>query len=335
METSYRNLRGLNQSLLKKILSSPASFLKEQNRTEESAGEHFVFGSMVDDLLLSKGSFEDKYYIMEEGSITDSFKSITQYVYDYTLTDDSVWDLKDPKLEPIILKAYQVYAYQARQKDETKLKNFREKCQTYYDSLISSKGKKIVAKEDYNKAVICVASLKSDEHTAKYISKDDTTEEWNHKVIEFTVDGYKCKGELDKVFINHKEKTITPIDYKTTGTSVYSFNYDFWKFRYDFQAAFYFTGITKDPEVVALMEKGYLLKHFVYIVAEKESHNSPMIFRVPNAVIQVGWHGGILSTGRKIEGVKQALARYDFHIRADKWDYPQEYYTKGFVDIEV
>lgn len=333
--TSYRELAGLNQSLLKKILVSPATFLKEKNRTGDSEGEHFVFGSMVDDLLLNPQSFDDKYYVMEEGSISDTFKSITQYVYDYTLTDNGIWSLNDAKLEPIILEAYKVYSYQGRWGDATKLKNFREKCQTYYDSLVSAKGKKIVNKSDYSKAVICVASLKGDPYTGQYHSHDKNTEEWRHKVIQFELLGYRMKGELDKVFIDHVNKTITPIDYKTTGTSVNSFNFDFWKFRYDFQAAFYWMGLSKDPEIKKLVEQGYQLKHFMYIVVEKESINPPMIFRVPNAVTEIGWAGGKLSSGKKLEGIIQAISRYDFHYKNNKWDYPIEYYTNKFVDIEI
>ena len=140
---------------------------------------------------------------------------------------------------------------------------------------------------------------------------------------------------MDKVFIDHTAKTITPIDYKTTGTSVDSFNYDFWRFRYDFQAAFYWTGLSLDPEIVKLREKGYKLLHFMYIVVERDSNNSPLIFRVPNAVTSIGWLGGTISNGKKLEGVTQALERYAFHNHNNKWDKPKEAYKKGFIDIQI
>ena len=102
MEVSYRNLRGLNQSLLKKILISPSSFQREKERKTDSEEDHFVFGSMVDDLLLNPKSFEDKYYVMEEGSLSDSFKNITRYVKDYVVSTGRTISFTEKELEPIL-----------------------------------------------------------------------------------------------------------------------------------------------------------------------------------------------------------------------------------------
>ena len=38
---------------------------------------------------------------------------------------------------------------------------------------------------------------------------------------------------------------------------------------------------------------------------------------------------------KKLEGIIQAISRYDFHYKNNKWDYPTEYYTNKFVDIEI
>ena len=69
MENSYRKLEGLNQSLLKKILVSPGAFIKQRDNQEDSEQSHFVFGSLVDDMLLSDIDIEDKYYILKDKSV--------------------------------------------------------------------------------------------------------------------------------------------------------------------------------------------------------------------------------------------------------------------------
>jgi hypothetical protein len=62
----YRRMQKLNQSLLKKILISPRSFLEAQKKyqqQDDSTEEHFVFGSMVDLMLTgTKAEFDEKYY---------------------------------------------------------------------------------------------------------------------------------------------------------------------------------------------------------------------------------------------------------------------------------
>jgi hypothetical protein len=328
----YREMVGLNQSLLKKILYSPSLFMAEKNREEDSDKEHFIFGSLVDDLLLNpKLNIEDKYQIMEESGISDTLKSITQHILDSN--EEYSWE--DPEMDAVILNACDIYKYQTKWKAETRVNKIRQECRTYFHNLKWAKGKIIIPKEEYSKAVICVSALKADPYTSKYHSKDSNTEEWRHKIIQFEYNGHTIKGELDKVFIDHVNKTITPIDYKTTGTTVYSFNYDFWKFRYDFQAAVYYQGLKEDSDVKALIEDGYILNHFLYIVVEKEMKNPPMIFKVSNAVMHVGWTGGTLSSGRELEGFRQAIQRYEFHISEDKWDYPMEYYQKKCLEIEL
>lgn len=332
---NYRELDGLNQSLLKKILVSPAAFIKQRDKQGDSEKDHFVFGSLVDDMLLSDFDLDEKYFIMEDSKLSDVLKSVTRYMFDY-INNCKVpvkWNTVDT--DAIIIEACDEYDYQPRWKTATRIKNIKEKCEPYYLSLVESKGKIIIPEVDYYKATVCVAALKTDTYTKKYFSKEEHVEVWKHKVITFTLKGIDFKGELDKVFIDHAEKTIEPIDYKTTGKTIYGFRLDFWKFRYDFQSAVYFYGISKDPEVKKLLDKGYKLLHFKYIVVETEMHNSPMIFKVSNATMDIGWKGGTLSSGRYYEGFLQALDRFIFHKSTDTWDYPMEYYKKGYLDIEI
>jgi len=329
----YRELDGLNQSLLKKILVSPAAFLKQRDQQGDSEETHFVFGSLVDDMLLGDFDLDEKYYVLQDSDISQVLKNITQYVFDYMNTCETPveWD----SMDTVILQACNEYEYQSRWKDETRVNKIKTQCLTYFQSLYAAAGKKIVSEEEYYKATVCIAALKTDDYTKKHFSKAKDVESWNHKVITFQYKGYDFKGELDKVFIDHTNKTIEPIDYKTTGSPITSFNHDFWKFRYDFQAAVYFFGISQDPEVVALVKKGYKLLHFKYIVVEKEMNNPPMVHKVTNAVSQIGWSGGTLSSGRKLEGFLQALERFTFHQSTDQWKFPMEYYKNGYLDIRV
>ena len=65
----------------------------------------------------------------------------------------------------------------------------------------------------------------------KYLKPGPNQQLIKKQVIQFEYRTVECKGELDLVFIDHDEKTIIPIDVKTIGTNVYSFPYNFWKYR--------------------------------------------------------------------------------------------------------
>ena len=112
------------------------------------------------------------------------------------------------------------------------------------------------------------------------------------------------------------------------------FPYQFWKLRYDFQAAFYVEGLLQDEGLKELITNGYTIQPFKFIVVETNCVSSPLIFEADTEVLNIGKYGGTLSTGRKLEGFDAAITRYKFHQEKDNWDYPMEYY-KGNIKIEI
>ena len=136
MENSYRKLEGLNQSLLKKILVSPGAFIKQRDNQEDSEQSHFVFGSLVDDMLLSDIDIEDKYYILKDNSVSDVLKSITKYIFDYTDMSKSTEEVTDwpseENMDEIILAACNEYGYQNRWKSATRVEKIRKECLSYF-----------------------------------------------------------------------------------------------------------------------------------------------------------------------------------------------------------
>lgn len=329
----YRSMKGMNQSLLKKILISPRAFKVAQDKQEDDSNKmHFLFGSLVDDMLLSPKEVDDKYFKMEEVKLSEKLVQLVQYIHDiYECTDE--WS--EEKLHSAILKACLVYDYQSRWGDDTKIKNIQKSGEAYFNALSQAKGRRIVPNAEWNKAVIAVASLKADPVIGRFFRETKECTIIKRKIVTFILKGIKFKGELDKVYIDHVEKLIYPIDYKTTGLPIEAFMSQFWKLRYDFQAATYTYGLQHDPEIKEYLDKGYKLLSFRYIVAEADSISKPMIFRVPSDVIKIGFQGGVRKSGHKLEGLVQALDRYIAHSTSDKWDHPLEYYNNQFIDIEV
>jgi hypothetical protein len=337
----YKEINALNQSILKKILISPQSFLqaqKKQAEPDDSSEEHFVFGTVVDIMLTgSREEFEEKFVkIPDETRCSETIKGIVKSVYEEVSIDEN--EVESLEIYDIAILKYANYAdYQRKWKDETKVDKIVEEGKSYFE-LLKTIGNKIpITETDYAKAVACLIALKSNEFTQPYTvlkSSTNNREFLDKFIIEFEYQGLNIKGELDRVVIDHTNKVITPIDFKTTGKPISGFVGDFWYYRYDFQAAVYSRGLCEHPDIKKLLESNYSLNPFLYIAVETNLVNQPMVFEVDSEVVEVGINGGVVNN-RTYEGFAQAIARYKYAVINDAWDYPMEYYQNGKITITV
>jgi hypothetical protein len=350
----YKTISALNQSTLKQILVSPRSYVEAKERQlarVESTEQHFVFGSLVDMMLTeSKEDFDKKYAVIpDDVGVTEVVGRIVKGIYESAIAED-MYDA-DIKYTPTsledypeqILKHCNYELYQSRWKDETRINKIVEQGSKYFDILKKCGTKTIITESEYAKAVNCVMALRSDKHTSKYCQKksnDPNILIIDKHVIVFEHEGLEFKGELDRIIVNHKEKTITPIDFKTTSKSVLNFENSFWHFRYDFQAAVYTLGLTKDKSnrLKSYYQEGYTFKPMLYIVVETFLKNPPMVFEINKTVINTGLYGNVDKVPKikeNLEGFYQAIKRFKYATENNAWDYPMEYDTKGKTTIRL
>ena len=201
---NYRELKKLNQSILKKILISPKEYLRakeKQEQGEQSIAPHFVFGSVVDIMLVgSKDEFEEKFVrIPDETKCSEAVKTIVDGVVAEMLELDST--LIDRN---IILRHCNNVSYYNNWKDDTRIDKILVDGKDYFELLKTTAGKTPITESEYAKAVGCVMALKSDKFTKPYVDKkhDKDVEFWDKFIIEFDYKGFAMKGELDRVCIN-------------------------------------------------------------------------------------------------------------------------------------
>ena len=333
----YQTISALNQSTLKKILISPQEYIKAKERQlakDESTEQHFVFGSLVDSLLTeTKQDFDNKYAVVpDDTGVSETIAKIVKGVYD-DMYEKTPTNLEDYPGE--ILKHCNYELYQSRWKDETRFKKIVEQGSKYFDILKKCGTRTIITESEYAKAVNCVMALRSDKFTGPYCQKkssNDHIEIIDKHVVQFKYSGLEFKGEIDRIIIDHKNQTITPIDFKTTGKSVLNFENSFWHFRYDFQAAVYDLGLhlDKSEKLQKYYQNGYSINRFLYIVVETHLNNNPMIFEITKTVLEVGIKGN-----KEYEGFNKAIERYKYATENDAWEYPMEYYKQGKNVISI
>lgn len=324
----YKQLPGMNQSLLKQILKSPQAFKNLQdNMYEESNNDSFRFGTLVDIMLTEPNTDINTLFVIQPDIvIPDSVRPILdEAVKRKHSGDDTLLEIADN----IVIDGKTGYC--TKMKNETRLARIKvNRWEEYINFKIASEGKTIITQDEYNKALMCKMSVKSNEYLAKYFTSQKDIEIIYKCVIQNTVKDIDFKYELDMVVINHISKTIYPIDIKTIGTSVYQFPSNFWKYRYDFQGAIYYNACY--DKFKDLVEKGYSINNFRYIVCEKNSINKPMLYQMSDNTLKLGLKGGIKSEWVH-EGVSEAIKRYKWHESNNKWEYPMEYYINGFIEI--
>jgi len=355
----YRQLEGVNQSSLKKILISPKEFLKaveKQQNNNDSIEPHFLFGSVVDIMLTgTRDEFDEKYIrIPDETKCSETVKAIIDSIFEEVvrmeteIREDGKFIYSEKEQATLIIESLDIYShivlrkareasFQNNYKDDTLINTVIKQGEAYFELLKTTVGKTPITESEYAKAVNAVTALKSDIYTKKYVVKKErkNAEFWDKFIVQFEYNGVQIKGELDRVIVDHDTKEIIPIDFKTTSKPITQFISEFWYYRYDFQAATYTIGLVNDIRIAALIKKGYSLELFLYIVVETNLINNPRVFEVSSNVFNIGVSGGIVKN-KQYEGLNDAIERYIFAKENDAWEYPMEYYqNNGIMEIDV
>jgi len=339
---SYQHLDKMNQSLLKQILKSPQSFVKskdrfiqrlidEENGIVESIAPQFIFGKAVDHMLTEDLEFLDVFYVMKNvEKPSDTVMDMINTIFNEYSDSGELEDHKGPVLEVAAR-----FKYQSNWKADTVFAKIVEAGSSYFKILQESANKVIISEEDYSKAIIAAGALKSNEYTKYYLTETKSVQVIKKPIFEFTFKGIEFKGEGDLITIDHHTKKIFPLDIKTMSGEITEFQKNFWNYRYDFQGTFYDKGIRSYQPIKDLIEQGYSVEPFTFLVVEKECINQPMVYEMSEKALVIGAYGGDIN-GKHYAGILEAIERYKWHTENDKWDYPMEYYlNNGKIIIEA
>lgn len=312
---NYRNHPAISQSRLKRIINHPKSY--RENKPLQGAS--LSMGSLVDCLVLTPDEFNDTFYLSKELEVPSAIKEIWKSYYKECETFNN-FDVND---ESLLLTARNL-DYRSKNKDEVVLQHVK-KHEEYFQAMVDSNGKIIISQTDLDQAEQIKQSLLTNQFTSHIFEETtDTQLEIYWKMNDYP--NLEFKSLLDMCTFNHDNKTIQPRDLKTTGESTRNFKKSIYRFRYDFQAAFYtFALHYAYPE--------YTILPFEFIVESTKFVGSPMIYRLSEYSLKIGAFGGQVD-GVEYKGFIQCLNDLMWHTKEDKWDYPRELYeSKGIVII--
>lgn len=195
-----------------------------------------AFGSLFDTIITRGEDFEKEYAVIDtcpppaEKNVLDTLAELASGNFDL---------IPDSTIQEAISKCN----YQGRLKYETQL----AKLSTYKDyyNTISS-GKTVVSSTDLNDAMEMAEALHNNEFSGKLFrhgEEDGIEYLYQLKFVvpaTFANKHVEIKVMPDLVVVNHNDKTIQPVDLKTSSMPAHEWwDKNFIKYRYDIQAELY------------------------------------------------------------------------------------------------
>lgn len=319
----YEDNSRLSNSALGWFLISPKYYKDKLDRKipneQTSAMEN---GSMVHMYLLQPKEFNDSYKILDFQIPTSSQQK--QFCLDYI----------NSTAEKPILKASEAfkmnYSTTGKKEEESAAKGLEMalKLKSYIKWLRSNNdGVKTISWAKLNTLKKIKDNVRLHKKANELLYKIENspgvvTHNEFHINWEMTVKpGTKidCKSLIDRLIIDHENKSITLCDIKTT-VSLSEFDKSFIEYDYGRQMAFYWGAIYWYFENELKIDiKEY--SHTTLIIAVSNIDGDVRVFEVPDSIIE-----------SKITQIKQIVTEINWHETNNLWDYTREYYEGDGVE---
>ena len=332
----------LSYSKLALLDKSPKDFYRKYIEGEEVIEEkHAVnLGSLIDCLLTEPDNLYNIFKVVAHNEPTGLMKDYTSvYIDNYKKlladTDSSVSDG-----EKQLAAHEQAYATKIFKISLDKvIERFNKEAKDYAMAVATAGDKIIVTSEDFLKASACSTALLNNKFTKDFLSLyivgnkekiyqlDDTFEILNS--------GYPLtfKVKLDLVIIDHDNKTIQPLDIKTTSSSPYAFTKSMYSYRYDIQGALYSHYIKHVFKARKGLED-YKVLDFKYIVVNVDYPKNPLIWKLSYNDNRAAFAGKLAGYNRA--GIWELINDLRWHLENDLWDYSRELYeNNGVVETRM
>ena len=187
------------------------------------------FGSLFDSMI-TKGKKTLDEYVVDGTACAPKEKS----VFDWLLSHGHTEPFKEIEFNELDI-AMESCDYYKNRKPETRREQL-EKASAYYD--VRRQGKKLVSKEDWDDAIEMYRTFRSDPYLKELFgTKNSKDKEYIYQaqfMVPWIIDGKQIDVKImpDLLVVDHKEKTIQPVDLKTSSMPAYNFAENFVKYRY-------------------------------------------------------------------------------------------------------
>lgn len=319
--------KNISYSLLSNFIEKgPKILIEKFNKT--SSG--FDFGKKLDDFIsLEKDEFNEKYFLVKTDlKISSDFDELIKLMHENNLNFET---------ENLITKLYDLSITNNLFKRIT-LKESREKKLFEFikdpDVLIkfNLKDKEILTPSEYSKLLECKQILYNNKNTKKYFKDfEEDIDVFYQLKLEYNIQGKNCKIILDKVIVNHKEKTIQGLDFKTGAVGSEDFMKNFFSFKYYLQGALYQKGL---EELKKKYFKDYTIISFKFLYIPTYNIYHPKVFVLTQKWIDAAWNGFTTNSGYYHKGITELIDEIIWHIDNQIFNESKEFHLNEEIVLD-
>jgi len=312
-EEFYNKKFFFSYSSLSKLLYSPKLFYSQYvlKQKEEKTDSHLIEGKVIHCLLLEEEKFNEKFIISPLLLPPDSVKGIVDRVFKIAKENDQLdLDLKDHK-DSILAILVEINLHQSLKTDEQRIdKVVNEASESYFKYLKEKEGRDVIDYSTYTNCKKIVDILKNNpkaSNTLKLGPLEVGVDTYSEIYLETALPKrpFGIKGVIDRLVIDHNNKSITIVDFKTTGKSIVEFPETVEYFKYWLQSAIYRMLI----EETYLKElPGYSIE-FKFVVVDK--YMQSYVFPVTDT-----------TATKWVQEAQNLLTTAEFHYKNRKYDLP-------------
>lgn len=341
-EAQYRAVVMDSSSSLKDFSQDRKKYYKKYflgEKVEDKDSSAANMGRIVETLLMEPHLFDDKFYMSScistpTGLMLDFVEALYRVTRDATDEKGKI----TRNFADISLEAYEKSGFKI--KYEAVIGKFiGSDAELYYNEIrmVRTKNLTVVNTMEISIAEKIVEQLKTNSTTGPIVNLVNSS---RYTVIDqmqvegYTIDGHLFKSMLDKVVIDHNEKTIQPYDLKCTW-SVENFYEEYYLYRRAYiQAYLYYHAmlhLTIDPDSEYY---GYTVKFLQFIVCDSTNYYQPLIYTLDDNDMNDAYKG-FLHKGRTYPGVGDLIAALTWCRETNTWNISHKnYLSNGIVNIK-
>ena len=345
-ETHYRSLKDrLSYSNIKDYITDRKKFytsviLGEYQEKDDTMAT--IIGSLIHCFLAGQ-EFETKFHLSQhkglgqtqmgelvdelykralksmdsEGKQTTSFISLFSDAFDAVKYDGSGNEV----------------AFKKKTVEDTLEKFIGSDAEFFYKEKLLGIGKTVVTVNILETAERLTEKLKSHMYTQYYanvVSNPGVLGVYNELTILFDFMDIPCRSMVDKVIVDHENKTIQPLDWKSSWDAG-NVKYVYLKQRYYLQAAMYNYALIEWAKQEDI--GNYQVLPMKFIFCDTKGFLAPVILELDgediyNAMV------GFTDNGRYYMGLEEAFNNIDWHLGIGDWTTtPQLYENNGIIKL--
>ena len=312
-------------------------YLKEKVEDKDNASANM--GRIVETLLMEPHLFDEKFYMSSCASTpTGLMLDFVEALYKHTRDATDEEGVVGTPMSELLEAAYKDSGFKI--KYEAVVNKFiGSDAEIYYNEIrkVRSMNLTVVNTMEISIAEKIVEQLRINSTTAPIVNLVNSS---RYEVIDqmqvegYEIDGHPFKSMLDKVVIDHKEKTIQPYDLKCTW-SVENFYEEYYLYRRAYiQAYLYYYAMLHLTENPDLPYHDYKVERLKFIVCDSTNYYQPLIYTLDEGDMTDAYQG-FVHKGRTYPGVGDLIAALKWCVSTNTWNISHKnYLSNGIVNIK-